>query len=141
MIGAMLLVIAVNVRFIALAVTTFPGAASTDDFDTSNRYDAVLQQAEREHALGWATLVSAEGARAVIEARDAGGAALNGASIAGEAVRPIGTLAPVSLVFRETSAGHYVADKELSLPGQWDLNLVVRHGSAVLHATRRVLVR
>jgi len=140
MIAVMLVVIAVNVRFIVVAVASFPGAASNDDFDTSNRYNAVLAAAARTRALGWTVRASTAAATPVLDLTTAGGGKLTGASVTAQAVRPLGNTPDHALKFQETAPGRYTADSALPLPGQWDLNLQIRDGADSAAATRRVVV-
>ena len=141
MIAAMLFVLAVNVRFIVIAVASFPGAATTDDFDTSNRYNAVLAQAARDRAIGWTARAGVSGDYPMLDLLQANGMPLVHAAVTAEASRPIGQAASVSLDFHETSPGHYVASNSLTLPGQWDLDLRLSADGHVVHATRRVVLR
>jgi nitrogen fixation protein FixH len=141
MILAMLFVVAVNARFIYMAVVTFPGAASSDDFDTSNRYDTVMQAAAARDALGWSEQTSAMGSTAVLDITGPDHHALTGASITAEAVRPLGPDMETPLTFRETSAGHYVADLALPQRGQWDLQLKIAQGGHTIRVTKRVVIK
>lgn len=140
LIAAMLLVVAVNVRFIVVAVSTFPGAATADDFDTSNRYNAVLEQAAHDHALGWTTSADADGARPVLTISGAGGTPLTHATVTAEASRPLGEAMTRTLAFHEAAPGRYVASAVLPLPGQWTLDLQLRADGQVVYATRRIVL-
>src|ERR1700678_2513841 len=93
MILAMLFVVAVNARFIYVAIATFPGAASNDDFDTSNRYNSVLAAVGAQNALGWTEQAHAEGGVATIDLAGPDHRALVGATVSAQAERPIGTAA------------------------------------------------
>jgi nitrogen fixation protein FixH len=137
---AMGVVVAVNARFIYIAVQTFPGAATNDDFDTSNRYDAILRAAEAQHALGWTETVGARGGAAVVELTGPDHHALTGAAVAAQARRPLGPDMQTSLKFNEAAPGRYVARTALPLSGQWDLMLNIAEGGHTVHVTRRVLV-
>ena len=141
MILAMGLVVAVNVRFIYMAVATFPGAATADDFDTSNRYNAVLDVVAKQDALGWTEQASAEGAKPVVALTGPDGKALAGATVTAQAVRPLGPSMATDLKFREIAPGHYVAAQDLAEPGQWDLMLTAAQGGHTVHVTRRLIVK
>ena len=140
MIAAMLAVIAINVRFIVIAVTSFPGVATNDDFDTSNRYNAVLEQAARERAIGWTTRAGTDGAFPVLDIAQANGTPLAHAAITAELSRPLGQTGSQTVSFHETAPGHYLASSPLALPGQWELDLQLRSGGQLVHATRRVIL-
>ncbi len=141
LIGIMLLVMAVNVRFITLAVATFPGTASSDDFDTSNRYNAVLDADARQSALGWTERASATHGIAALDLSGPAGAPLAGAVLQVHAARPLGTDQPIPLAFHEATPGHFVAASALPLPGQWDLQCRIKSGDHVALVTRRIVVQ
>ena len=141
MIGTMLMVAGVNVWFISAAVRTFPGTVSNDDFDTSNRYNAVLAAAAAQDALGWTERAAAEHGTPTIDIANRDGRALTGATVEASAERPVGNDTPVQLAFREARAGHYVASTVLGQPGQWDLKLRARLDRLDIRVTRRIVVR
>jgi len=140
MLAVMALVVAVNARFIYMAVTTFPGAAAGDDFDTSNRYDAVLAAKARQDALGWSEQVTAQRLTPVITLRGADARPLENAAITAQAERPIGTDTPIALNFRAANQS-YIATAALPAPGQWDLRLTVRQGGHMVKITRRIVIK
>jgi nitrogen fixation protein FixH len=141
MIAAMLVVIAVNVRFIYIAVSTFPGAASTDDFDTSNRYDAILKAVAAQDALGWTEAARAQALTAVIDLTGPDHKPLTRAALTANAERPLGSDSLTALAFIEAAPGHYVATSALPMPGQWDLKLTVAASGHTVHVTRRIVAR
>jgi nitrogen fixation protein FixH len=138
---AMGLVVAVNVRFIVLAVATFPGAATNDDFDTSNRYNAVLEAAAAQDALGWSELASARDAVPVIDLTGPDHKPLAGATLSVQAERPLGNADALPVSFLQIAPGHFVAAGPLPERGQWDLRLQVVQGGHKVRVTRRILVK
>jgi nitrogen fixation protein FixH len=140
-VGAFVIIIAVNGVMVWSAMATFPGVATTDVFDHSNRYDDVLALAAREAALGWRIEATSEGARATLTLTDRIGRPLAGAHITATAYRPLGPDQATPLRFHELTPGRYRADPPLPAAGQWALRLAVTVGSDTLHATPRVLVR
>jgi nitrogen fixation protein FixH len=141
MIAAMLVVIAVNVRFIWIAVSTFPGAASSDDFDTSNRYDAILRAVDAQNKLGWTVAATAQDVAAALDLAGPDHKPLTGATISSQAERPLGTDPAIALTFKETAPGHYVAAPALPMHGQWDLKLRIDQGNHTVRVTRRIVVK
>jgi nitrogen fixation protein FixH len=141
MIACMLVVIAVNVRFIYIAVSTFPGAASTDDFDTSNRYDAILNAVAQQDKLGWTETVSAQGMAPVVDLTGPDQNPLTGATLTSSAERPLGTDPAIAVTFTEAAPGHYVAASALPMHGQWDLKLNIVQAGHSAHVTRRVVIK
>jgi len=139
MILAMLFVVAVNARFIYVAIATFPGAASNDDFDTSNKYNTVLAAVDAQNALGWTEQARADRGIATIDLRGPDHRPLVGATLTAQAERPIGTAAPLDISFREATPGHYVGTPALPGNGQWDLQLRVAAGGHQVRVTRRVI--
>jgi nitrogen fixation protein FixH len=136
------LVVVVNAGLVYAALHSFPGKAGDEDFALSNRYDAVLAQAEREAALGWSVAARADAdGRIVVLLTDRTGAPLRGAAVTASAERPLGERELRSLVFHETAAGQFVADSVLSAPGQWELTLSASAAGHDIAATRRVIVR
>lgn len=138
---AMSVVVAVNAGMVYAALYSFPGKAGDEGFDLSNHYDAVLERAQREAALGWIVVAqSDEAARPVVSATRRDGSPLHGASITASAERPLGAPETRHLAFHEVSAGNYVADTALTGPGQWDLTLSASSEGHTMAATRRIIV-
>lgn len=141
LIAALAFVVAVNARFIYVAVTTFPGAATSDDFDTSNNYNRLMANAEKQDKLGWSARTSGDGMVPAVDLTGPDHAPLGGAAMTAQAERPLGTFAPVAVTFAEAAPGHYVAAAALPMPGQWDLKLTIAQGSHTIRITRRVILR
>jgi nitrogen fixation protein FixH len=136
------IVVAVNAGMIYAALASFPGKASDGDFALSNRYDAVLDAAQREAALGWDLQARTDDTgRAVVVLLDRNGSPLRGATLAGAATRPLGALETQPLVFQETVAGSYEANMALPARGQWELSLSASADGHDMEMTRRVIVR
>lgn len=140
---AMGVVVAANVGMVYAALDSFPGAAGDDEsFELSNHYDTVLDQAQREAALGWTVSAQADDTRrpvVVLIGRD--GAPLGGVSLSGSAERPVGVPHTYRLQFLQVGQGRYVADAALPLPGQWDLTLSASVEGHSMAVTRRIIVR
>ena len=72
-------VVAVNGVMIYAAFSSFPGRAGSEGFDLSNRYNAVLDHAQREAELGWTLLAKADGTgRPEVRLTDRDGSPLSG---------------------------------------------------------------
>lgn len=139
-IAVMALVVAVNAGLVFAALHTFPGQAGDAGFALSNHYDAVLDRAGRQAALGWDLSASTTNGHAIVTLRDRTGAAIGGATIVATAARPLGASDTQRLVFHETASGRYAADVSLPLPGQWDLTITATQAGHDIAATRRVFV-
>ena len=140
---SMTFVVVVNAGMVYEALHSFPGASEGDEgFALSNHYDIVLDQAQRQAALGWKVAAQTDDAgRAVVVLTDRQGVALHGATVAASAERPLGAPEARSLTFQEVGAGRYVADAVLPLQGQWELTLTASAEGHTVAATRRVIVR
>ncbi len=137
---AMGLVVAVNARFITLAVTTFPGAAVLDDFDTSNDYNRILSGVDRQNALGWRVKADNAGDLPAIVLTGRDGQPLPAAAVQGMARHPIGNEPDVAVTLNQTGAGRFTLATPLH-QGQWDLLLQIKADGHDMRVTRRVLVR
>ena len=123
------------------AIHTFPGVVTHSQFTDSNRYDAVLEGAAREASLGWKSEFSLTGAIPRVVLTDRDGHRLEGARVAGQAVRPLGNEAPHVLTFRAVAPGEYLADTALSEPGQWEIDLTASIGGKQIHVAHRLRVQ
>jgi nitrogen fixation protein FixH len=140
--AAMSVVVVVNAGMIYAALASFPGKAGNEGFELSNQYDAVLDHAQRMAELGWTMRAQADAAGTPeVTLTDRDGAPLTGATVAAAAERPLGDPATRRLAFHEGTAGRYVADAALPLPGQWDLTLSASADGHTMAATRRIVVR
>lgn len=140
LIVAMGFVFVVNARFIMVAFQTFPGAASSADFDTSNSYNRILSSVESQNALGWHVRADTAGAMPVIVLSGKDGAPMTTATVEGMARRPVDNEPDVAVTFTQTGPGHFILATPLR-QGQWDLLLRIAQGEQQMRVTRRVLVR
>ncbi len=139
-IAALGIVVLVNLGFIYEALHTSPGEATKDNFDTSNRYDAVLDLAAQQAALGWTVDASLQGNAPTLHLVGHDGSMLHGAVITGVAQRPLGPLHATPLNFNEGEDGLYRTAEPLSSAGQWELRMQIVYQGKTLDITRRVLV-
>ena len=137
---AMGMVFAVNARFVYVAVTTFPGTPTADDFDSSNNYNSVLSAVERQNALGWQVRATDTGAAPAIQLNGRDGRPLADATLQAVARRPLGNDADQTVAFDSPAPGRFVLATPLAR-GQWDLMLRISAGGQNMRVTRRVLVR
>ena len=136
--GVMGFVMAVNFTLGWLAVSSFPGLATTGGFAESNRYDRVLAAAERQAALGWTVRATLDGATPVVALTDRAGAPLAGVRLEATAERPIGVAPPVPVAFHPVAPGRYQAVAALA-PGAWNIDLTVSAEGGVYHTTQRLI--
>jgi nitrogen fixation protein FixH len=145
-VAGFLVVFAVNAVMVRIAVSSFSGLTTRSPYERGIGYNRVIEEAERQAALGWRIeigFVSAgRGSRAgrlEIVAGDAHGAALNGAQIRAVFTRPVERVEAVELPVPMVGGGRYEAPLNLPLPGQWDLHVTIQRGGERLQLQRRVL--
>jgi len=122
------------------ALRTFPGVVTHSQFTDSNRYDALLENAAREAALGWKTDFSIVDGLPRLVLLDRDGHRLEGARVAGQAIRPLGNSAPVALTFRAAAPGEYLAETRLVGTGQWEIDLTAAVAGKRIHLARRLVL-
>jgi nitrogen fixation protein FixH len=136
--GSLLTVIAVNIGLVVAAHGTFPGAVEEHAFDTGNRYNAVLADAARQAAAGFAIEARAQGRIVTIEVKDRTGHKTT-ATLHGIASHPVGPADATELNFAGAD-GLYQAATPLPGAGQWDIALTMKADGAAYSTTRRVVV-
>jgi nitrogen fixation protein FixH len=129
-------VVAVNILLANLAIASFSGVVVENSYVASQQFNGWLGAARADRALGWqAAVARAPGGALRFTLRDAGGAALRGASVTARAEHPLGARAPAQLALREVAPGVYAAPLA---GGRWRIQLVVRAQGHVWHAERDV---
>jgi nitrogen fixation protein FixH len=143
--GGLGLVVAVNAGMAYLAVKTLPGMVTDKPYDKGASYNAVLERAAAQDALGWkaeahfAPTTPGHGT-VIFDLRDSAGAQLTGVTLTARLARPIETLPPVPVTFAE-EAGHYAAAIEVPRLGQWDLFILARRGADEFDYSQRLVIR
>ena len=137
--GVMGIVIAVNVVLAVLATWTFPGDVGSDGFTLSNRYNQVMQAAQREQGNGWRIVADITGGHARVLPRDRAGAPLPGAVVAMSVRRPLGDDTVTALDVMRDATGAAVSVAPLPGHGQWDLAVTVTANGEVVTRTQRVV--
>ncbi len=140
LVGALGVVIAVNITMAVLAHRSAPGLAVQGSFATSNAYGAIQAEAKRQVGLGWSLDVTLRGGRVEAKLAGQGGAALPGAVLTALAMRPVGEAPPLALGMAEDGEGGFRSDVVLPGQGQWDITFVAKHEGRTFRHTRRVLV-
>ena len=143
--GAMALVVAVNLVLAYFAVSSAPRLVTAHPFDEGNGYNAVLDAAARQDALGWQTQLRVEkrvATHGVLSAiiDDRAGKPLPGLSVSIQIDRPVGARGEQIIDLKETAPGHYEAPAEFGELGQWELRLVARRGDALYEFSQRVVL-
>lgn len=134
-------VAAVNVGFVVMSIRSFPGQVSVTPYEDGLIHDRKLAQIAAQERLGWRAGAAAAPNAVVVEMRDRDGAPLNGLALEGKLERPATEAGRLTLRFRETAPGRYVA-RPGALTGAWDLTAVAAgaHGER-FEAERRLAWR
>lgn len=141
-------VVAVNATMITYAVRSFSGLATENPYERGIAYNRVLEEQDRQAALGWTLAPVFAAGRAgtnagalTLRATRADGTPLVGLSVAVELTRPVDAVAPVELVLREVGDGLYRADVTLPRGGQWDMHVVATAGGDRRDLRQRIFAR
>jgi nitrogen fixation protein FixH len=140
LVGALGVVVTVNITMAVLAHRTAPGLAVQGSFATSNAYGAIQAEARRQVGLGWSLDVALRGARVEARLAGQGGVALPGAALRATAMRPMGQATPLALAMSGDGEGGFRSDVLLPGQGQWDITFVATHDGRTFRHTRRVVV-
>lgn len=140
-VGFFVIVVAVDMGFATMALTTFPGEVSATAYEDGLAYDKTLAARARQAALGWVVEVATPGAPGRVRVRltDAAGAGLEGLSLTGVLQRPATLAGARKLRFRPLGQGVYAAEAPVAA-GAWDLAVTARntHGAS-FDAERRIV--
>ncbi len=129
------LILAANVAFISLAVTTFSGQVAKNPYEAGLAYNAELDRRAAQAELGWRATPSLRRAGAAAEleitVRDAQGAPLAGLTAEAVLQRPATQTGARTITLNEAAPGVYRAQAALD-PGDWlaEATLTDTSGSA-----------
>lgn len=127
------IVIAVNVAFVYVALSSWTGLTDHDSYRTGLSWNRTLERDAAQKTLGWSSAVAtrvvraADGGRSLgvtLTLRDAGGRPVAGLAVAGEARHPVIEADDRKLEFVEIEPGVYAATAGLPGAGDWELKLV-----------------
>jgi nitrogen fixation protein FixH len=135
----LLFVVAVNAGMAWSALHSFPGIVEDHAFDRSNDYNAVLDTAAKQAALGWQLQVSVEQGRVVVTLDDRRGASVAGLMLTAVATHPLGPAETTRLDFA-FDGRHHVATAPLPSTGPWDVAITGLGQEIQYRAARRVIV-
>ncbi len=142
----MTIVVAVNLVFAYFAVSSSPGLVSEHPYDEGNGYNAVLDAAAREQALGWSaklTYTAAGNGNGEIGTtfKDRAGQPIDGLSVTAHIERPVEPLPKMILPLPAAGAGHYATNAQFSRPGQWDVRVIARRNDQLYEFNERIFVK
>lgn len=128
------IVIAVNVTFVHLALSSWTGLTDHHSYRTGISWNRTLESDAAQKALGWSTAIesrhrdaAADGSRPfemTVTIRDRDGKPVTGLSFAGEARHPVLEADDRTLAFSEVGGGVYKGTAALPSAADWELLLV-----------------
>jgi nitrogen fixation protein FixH len=122
-VGAMAVVVMVNLVLVYYAVSTFTGVTVPRAYERGRGYDAVLAEAARQDALGWRAEVALDGGALGVGVTDREGRGVAG-RMEGVLLRPLeGVELPLAFVPR--GAGRWAAEALPPQRGQWEARLTL----------------
>ncbi len=124
--GFFAVIFAVNGVFLWLANDSWSGLSAENSYRRGVDFNRVIEQGERQAALGWQVDVSFESGSAgagrfVLIARGPDGQPVSRREASAAFVRPVAEGMDFEVPLRAQEDGHYVADIELPAAGQWDV--------------------
>jgi nitrogen fixation protein FixH len=136
------IVFSVNAVMVWIAITTWTGLETTGAYRLGIDYNRTLEAAKAQAALGWQVdlaLARAAPGRALVELSlaDREGEAIGAAAVTAAFVRPTHAGHDRKVALPHGGEGHYRAEVELPLPGQWDVRLEARNGTKVYRLHER----
>lgn len=142
-------VIATNVVFVRLAVSSFPGEEVKKSYYQGLHYNDVLDQREAQRALGWSVAMSEapvagpqSALRLALTDRD--GLPIQDANVLASIVRPATGIGAQALAFTHEGEGIYRSNPAALTRGAWNLSVEAWEQGAeapALAATSRFLVQ
>ena len=115
-------IITVNMTMAYLASSSWTGLVVKNSYVASQQFNDELAKSREIAKLGWSVPLTLSTKEAIIEARDANGKSLRGATVMLILQRPITDRDDQTVTLTEVAPGLYQAAVEL-LPVQWDASM------------------
>lgn len=148
--GMMLLVVSVNITFIVIANKSNPGLVTEEYIKYGLQQNTIGIQYREQKIRGWQVdmllpkkIIQSRKYRIVVQARDASGAAINGAQAEIAGYRPSDAKEDIFFTLTEMAErpGVYIAEElALPLPGTWEMNLLLRRDGEQYISSQRINV-
>lgn len=136
-------VIAVNVYFIIISVTTFRGEDEQKPYLQGVEYNTTIERRVEQEALGWKSTIAAQrlpsgAVQIAVSIRQASGAPESQVRLTGELRHPADETRDRPLTLVPLGDGQYRAEVPSVSKGAWDV--IVNSDSAPFEAMRRVWI-
>ena len=149
LIGAIVVVLGVNIAFISTAVVTWPGLVTKDYYEKGRDMEKhIRDRLAAQKAMAWTMQIQApeeislgrkQPYRVIVVDRN--GQPLTDAQMQLQAYRPSDAAADFVTPMKETAPGQYTADVAFNLKGVWEISGVIRRGKDEFSTTQRIFVR
>lgn len=139
-------VAAANGMLVHYALSTFGGVETENAYAAGLRYQADIDAAARQRALGWQVateVVTLEGGLRELQLRplDARGVPLRSLGVEATLRHPIDSRQDMPLTFTEVGLGVYAADANAA-PGQWELDIaLLESGEPRFRSKNRLILK
>jgi nitrogen fixation protein FixH len=119
--------LAVNMMFVFLAVSTFNGGEGGKAYQTGLDYNQTIAAARAQEQLGWSHKIEAATAgRITVLVTDRAGGPVRALSLSGDIGRPAADKFTRPLAFQEVRPGAYAAEAGALNDGNWVVSLAAR---------------
>jgi nitrogen fixation protein FixH len=133
--------LAVNVLFVFLAVSTFNGGEGGKAYQTGIEYNRTIESAREQERLGWSHRIEAAAAGQItVAVADRRGEPITGLTLAGDIGRPVADKFNRPLAFSEVRPGSYAARTDALDAGNWVVSIAA-HAATGKPAAYRIKER
>jgi len=149
LIGAITVVLGVNIFFISTAITTSPGLVTKNYYEKGQDMEKhVRDRLAARKALAWTMQLQSpdeihlgQKQRYLVTVVDRAGQPLTNAKMQLQAYRPSDADADFTVPMKETAPGQYSVEVAFKLKGVWDISGVARRDKDEFSSTQRIFVR
>lgn len=127
------------------ALDSWTGLSTENAFKQGLAFNEQIAERDRQAALGWQVSFDATADRPghmVFDTRvdDDRGVPVTAASVAVSLTRPTHEGYDSTATLTHLGGGHYVGEADVSLPGQWQVDLIIDEPRGRYHRSKRVVV-
>lgn len=144
-VGFFVMLAALLGNFVWLAFRDFPGTVSDKAYEQGLTYNATLQAAATQKALGWQGVISVvpdgHNIKVNYHLQHADGAVINNAVVNGWFYRPSSSKLDQKFSLQGLGNGDYQATLILPVPGVWDVRLAAQAAGHEFQQTQRVVAQ